>query len=493
MHLTDIIMTPIRAIRVRYIPLLLIYFAYGSSVFVGIAQSFWVKKELALSAEDLVALSVWLMVPWTIKMIFGQLVDSVTIFGSNRKIYVVIGAILMALSTLLLIGIIGEHQWIAAYNKESVYVFASVLGVVGFVLQDVVADTMSTEVVDKTQSEDAIKKELAIIQVLSRLSLGLAVFIMGWLGGELSSIYDYETVYKLSLFIPVISILGVIFVRLNPVEPTPLNKEIFFGGLLFALFIIIMGYTDVPFSQEIVFIVSLSIVLYFLRILIKDLPEKTIKHIKMAMIVIFVYQATAYIRVGAALQWWEIDVLGFDESFFAKLSAISGGIALVGLWISAKFIVSKSIGGVLMFLTIILSILSLPTLFLYYDMHTMFGIDARAVALLNTALDSPFQYIATVLMLTLVAIYAPEGKKGTWFALMASFMNIALSASGLFSKYLNQAFVLTREIKKDGVIVTPANYDDLGSFLWIVIGVGFIFPIIAIWLFNPDAKKEENI
>jgi len=493
MHLTDIIMTPIRAIRVRYIPLLLIYFAYGSSVFVGIAQSFWVKKELALSAEDLVALSVWLMVPWTIKMIFGQLVDSVTIFGSNRKIYVVIGAILMALSTLLLIGIIGEHQWIDAYNKESVYVFASVLGVVGFVLQDVVADTMSTEVVDKTQSEDAIKKELAIIQVLSRLSLGLAVFIMGWLGGELSSIYDYETVYKLSLFIPVISILGVIFVRLNPVEPTPLNKEIFFGGLLFALFIIIMGYTDVPFSQEIVFIVSLSIVLYFLRILIKDLPEKTIKHIKMAMIVIFVYQATAYIRVGAALQWWEIDVLGFDESFFAKLSAISGGIALVGLWISAKFIVSKSIGGVLMFLTIILSILSLPTLFLYYDMHTMFGIDARTVALLNTALDSPFQYIATVLMLTLVAIYAPEGKKGTWFALMASFMNIALSASGLFSKYLNQAFVLTREIKKDGVIVTPANYDDLGSFLWIVIGVGFIFPIIAIWLFNPDAKKEENI
>jgi MFS family permease len=485
----DIIMTPIRAIRVRYIPLLLIYFAYGSSVFVGIAQSFWIKKELALSAEDLVALSVWLMVPWTIKMIFGQLVDSVTIFGSNRKIYIFIGAILMALSTLLLIGIIGEHQWIAGYNKESVYIFASVLGVVGFVLQDVVADTMSTEVVDQTQSEDAIKKELAIIQVLSRLSLGLAVFIMGWLGGELSSIYDYETVYKLSLFIPVLSILGVVFVRLNPVASTPLNKKIFFGGLLFALFIIIMGYTDVPFSQEIVFVVSLVIVLYFLGILIQDLPEKTIKHIKMAMIVIFVYQATAYVRVGAALQWWEIDILGFDESFFAKLSAISGGIALVGLWISAKFIVNKSIGGVLMFLTIILSILSLPTLFLYYDMHTMFGIDARTVALLNTALDSPFQYIATVLMLTLVAIYAPEGKKGTWFALMASFMNIALSASGLFSKYLNQVFVLTREIKKDGIVITPANYDDLGIFLWIVIGVGFVFPIIAIWLFNPDSKK----
>ena len=94
MKIVDIIMTPIRALRVRYIPLLLIYFAYGSSVFVAIAKDFWVKKELTLSAEDLVALGVWLTVPWTIKMIFGQLVDSVTIFGSNRKAYVFIGAVL---------------------------------------------------------------------------------------------------------------------------------------------------------------------------------------------------------------------------------------------------------------------------------------------------------------------------------------------------------------------------------------------------------------
>jgi len=493
MNIIDIFMTPIRALKMRYVPLLLIYFAYGSSVFVAIAKDFWVKKELAFGAEDLVALGVWLTVPWTIKMIFGQLVDSVTIFGSNRKVYVFIGAILMTLSTILLIGIVGEHAWIDDYSKESVYIFASVLGVVGFVMQDVVADTMTTEVVDTTQPEEEIKKELATIQVLSRLSLGLGVFVMGWLGGELSSIYTYETVYLLSLFIPIISIIGVSFVRLNPVASTPLNKQIFFGGVFFGLFIIFIGYNDIPYSQEIVFFVSLAIVLYFLRTLIQDLPLETIKHIKMAMIVIFIYQATAYIRVGPALQWWEIDVLGFNESFFAKLSAISGGIALIGLWFSAKYIVNKSIGSVLMFLTVVLTILSLPTLGLYYNLHTVLGIDAHTVALLNTALDSPFQYIATVLMLTLVAIYAPEGKKGTWFALMASFMNIALSASGLFSKYLNQIFVLTREIKKDGVVVTPANYDDLGILLWVVIGIGFVFPIVTIWMFNPDPKVKKEI
>ena len=72
-NLLDLFLTPIKAIRLRYVPLLMIYFAYGSSVFTAIAGSFWVKKSLDFSAADLVALGVWLSVPWTIKMIFGQL------------------------------------------------------------------------------------------------------------------------------------------------------------------------------------------------------------------------------------------------------------------------------------------------------------------------------------------------------------------------------------------------------------------------------------
>src|SRR5665648_819797 len=95
----DIFMTPIHAIKMRYVPLLLIYFAYGASGFTGVAEVFWVKEQLKLSAEDLIALGVWLTVPWTIKMIFGQMVDSFSLWGSNRKIYVYIGAILMVFGT----------------------------------------------------------------------------------------------------------------------------------------------------------------------------------------------------------------------------------------------------------------------------------------------------------------------------------------------------------------------------------------------------------
>lgn len=489
MTLLDILMTPIRAIKMRYVPLLLIYFAYGASGFTAVAETFWVKEQLNLSAENLISLGVWLTVPWTIKMIFGQMVDSFAPFGSNRRIYVYIGALLMMFGTLLMIGLVSDAAWITEYSKEKMYIFASVVMVVGFVLQDVVADTMSTEVVDKSKSDEEIRKELAMIQVLARLSLGTAIFTVAGLKGWLAQIYSYETMFQISFFIPILSIIGVTLVKLNPVESSPLNKQIFFGGFLFAIFVVLMGYNEVPYSQEIVFVVSLGVVLYFLSTIIQELDEHTIKHIKMAMIVIFVYRAMP--SIGPGLTWWQIDVLEFDKAFFGTLGQIGAALALVGMWISAKYIVNQSIGKVLIWMTVIGFILSMPVLAMYYDIHTMLGLDARTVALVDTALASPFDYIAGVLMLTLVAIYAPEGKKGTWFALMASLMNIALSAGGLLSKYLNQLFVVTREVKENDVLVTVANYDNLGMLLWIAILVGFVVPIVTILKFNPDPKYQK--
>jgi uncharacterized protein Smg (DUF494 family) len=69
---------------------------------------------------------------------------------------------------------------------------------------------------------------------------------------------------------------------------------------------------------------------------------------------------------------------------------------------------------------------------------------------------------------------------------MASLMNIALTAGGLFTKYLNQIFVVSREVITDGVITTTQNYTELGSLLWIVIIIGFVVPIVTIIKYNPN-------
>ncbi|MGB3023038.1 MAG: hypothetical protein WBB50_13050, partial [Methyloceanibacter sp.] len=90
------LITPVRAMRLRYLPLLMIYYASGALVLITIAQAFWIKQALTLTPAELAGIAVWLTLPWTIKMVFGQLVDSVPVLGSQRRAYVFVGASLVA-------------------------------------------------------------------------------------------------------------------------------------------------------------------------------------------------------------------------------------------------------------------------------------------------------------------------------------------------------------------------------------------------------------
>ena len=76
-------------------------------------------------------------------------------------------------------------------------------------------------------------------------------------------------------------------------------------------------------------------------------------------------------------------------------------------------------------------------------------------------------------LLTLIAIYAPSGRRATWFALMASLMNLALTAGAMQTKYLNQIFHVGRN-----------HYEQLGWLMITVIVLNFTVPVIAIALFG---------
>ena len=73
-----------------------------------------------------------------------------------------------------------------------------------------------------------------------------------------------------------------------------------------------------------------------------------------------------------------------------------------------------------------------------------FGFGARSIAFVDAAASSPFVQLSMVPLLTLIAYYAPPGHRATWFALMASLMNLALVAAQLQTKYLNDIFVVGR-------------------------------------------------
>jgi hypothetical protein len=87
-------------------------------------------------------------------------------------------------------------------------------------------------------------------------------------------------------------------------------------------------------------------------------------------------------------------------------------------------------------------------------------------------------------VLAWIANSAPNNLKATYFAVMASFTNLAQSAGQLGTKYLNHIFDVTREVRDPvtKAITTPANYGDLGATLMVSIGLGLLLPFVAIWL-----------
>lgn len=478
-QLKTALLNPIQAFRWQYLPLLMVYFAYGALGLVAVAETFWIKNNLKLTPAELAALTVWLTLPWTIKMVFGELVDAVPILGSQRRVYVFLGGALVAAGLLLLAGAAGG--WLTFTSPENIYRLGSFLNIVGVVLQDVTADAMSTEVVARTNPDgtprpkDDINRDLGMVQVLGRLALSFGMFSVAGISGWLASIYSYETVFLMGLIIPVISVTGAMLVKLDKVESRSVDWRILVGGLLFGLSVVGLGYFEVPYNQEIVFVVSMAVVIAMLTRVVGDLDLETKRKIFYAAVIIFVFRAAP--SVGSGYTWFTMDVLGFDEAFQGTLNQIGTALALAGTWLFSDAITRRPVAQVLLWLTIVGTALSLPSLGLTLGLHewtqAMFGFGARTIAIIDTAASSPFAQLSMIPLLTLCAIYAPEGRRASWFALMASLMNLALVAGALQTKYLNMALVVDR-----------GNYANLPALLGAAMAIGFIAPLAAILMFG---------
>ena len=180
-------------------------------------------------------------------------------------------------------------------------------------------------------------------------------------------------------------------------------------------------------------------------------------------------------------------MLGFDQQFVALLGLIAAVLTLLSLFIFRRFMADHSIAYVVGVLTIIGALLALPNIGMFYGLHVWTAahthgvVDARFIALVDTALDSPLGQIAMIPMLAWIANSAPEKLKATFFAVMASFTNLALSASQLGTKYLNAMFSVTREVKDTaGHVTTPADYSQLGALLITVLVISIALPFLAI-------------
>ena len=476
-QLEKALFNPVKAFRITYLPLLMVYFAYGALGLTAIAESFWVKNSLTLSPAELASLSVWLTLPWTIKMVFGELVDTVAIFGSQRRAYVYIGGGLVAAGLLLMAAAAGG--WITSVRAETLYRLASFLIVVGVVLQDVVADTMTTEIVPRLEADGRLRpqadidRDLGMVQVLGRLALSIGSFLVAGIAGVLASVVSYSTVFLIGLVIPLISVSGAALVNIERVEQRPIDWNILGGGIAYGIVVVALAAGGFRYNQEIIFVLSMAVVIAMLRRVTAELDADTKRKIFYAALVIFAFRASP--SAGQGYTWFTIDKLGFDETFQGTLGQVGTGLALLGTWLFSDAITRKPVPTVLLWLTVVTTILVLPSIGLTMGLHEWtlrnFGFGAHAIAIVDTAASSPFVQLSLIPLLTLTAIYAPAGHRASWFALMASLMNLALVAGALLTKSLNSAIVVAR-----------GDYHNLPLLLVVATVIGFIVPVATIAL-----------
>jgi hypothetical protein len=513
-----------REMRLSYLPPLMVYLAAGVSGLTAIVGTFFVKDYLGLSAAFLAALGFWAGIPWALKMPLGHLAD---LIWRWKSLLVYLGAALIAASLLIMIGLLSDPVAMGTVLRvETWFVISSLLAPVGYVLQDVVADAMTVEAVPRVDAgghplEPVLRRAMhTTMQTLGRVAIiggGVLVSLINvYMFAGVESLPEgekariYRDIYAMALMIPVISVLGVALAALIRArdarrlvsrgftraqardmldahhEPPAPNWWILGGSLAFVAFTLALGTADLRYNQEVIFLGSFTIILFLLVKLVNSLEPAARNTLLGTALVIFVFRAMP--TTGPGVTWWMIDGLGFDQQFLSWLSLVSSALTLVGMFIFRPFMAQHSIAYIVGFLTIVGTLLSLPIFGMYYGLHTWTAavtggvVDARTIALVDTALESPLGQVSMIPMLAWIANSAPENLKATFFAVMASFTNLALSLSSLGTKYANEIFVVTREVRDPvtGVVTVPADYSQVGSLLGTTIVINFVLPMMAI-------------
>jgi hypothetical protein len=525
-----------RQLRWSYLPPLMVYLAAGISGLTAIVGTFFVKEYLGLSAAFLAGLAFWAGLPWAMKIPLGHLVD---LIWRWKALLVFLGAALIALSIGIMYGLVAHPSAMGSIMTiEAWYVVSILLAPLGYVIQDAVADAMTVEAVPVTDdtgrrfSESDLKQMHTTMQTLGRFAiisglvavalLNITLFAgVGALSAEEQAAV-YADIYLMALAIPVISVVGVVLGALSlrlrakhlwkqgfaadriktmlfaPAEKTEPNWWILGGSLLFVAFILAMGLGEVPFAQEIVFLGSMAIVLFLMQRLILELAPDRRRALVGTAVIIFVFRVVPLPGPGAT--WFEIDVLGFDQQFISVLSLITSVLTLVGILLLRPLMAKRSIAYIVALLTVAAGILSLPNIGLFYGIQEWTApltggiVDARFIAIIDTALESPLGQIAMIPMLAWIAKNAPSHLKATFFAVMASFTNLALSGSTLATKYINQIFLVSREVtdRATGAIEMPADYSELGLLLIAVAAIGVVLPLLTILLVQHSSLRTQQ-
>ena len=98
-----------------------------------------------------------------------------------------------------------------------------------------------------------------MVQVLGRLALSFGIFPVAGVAGWIAWVSLRDRL-PVRLIVPLISVCGAVLVALKPSGSSPIDWRILGGGVVFGAFVIALALSDIGFSQEIIFVVSMAVV-----------------------------------------------------------------------------------------------------------------------------------------------------------------------------------------------------------------------------------------
>jgi MFS family permease len=354
-----------------------VYFAQGTWYLPGQAVTITLK-ERGLSAGEVATFFAITGVPWMVKPVYGLISDFLPLFGRRRTSYFMLSTTLAAGCGFAL-ALMPQHPygWMVALFTAMAF---------GLAFTDVLTDALMVE----------SGKPLGLTGAFQAVQWGAiyaASILVGELGGYFAEHRDLNSAFLWAAVFPVLSLLMMTrFVK----EPRVAGER--------EAFLETWRATRAAFADRTVWLVA-------------------------AFLLFWTFSPS----FGTALQYYEIDILGFSQQFIGHLSALGSLAAIVGATIYAPLSRRMSLRRV-----IILSIGSGVAGTLAY-----LGYRGPVSAVIIDVVFGCVGMITQLAFLDLAAKACPRHVEATFFALLMSVFNAGTQGSQIVGGYLYDWLGLT--------------------------------------------------
>ncbi len=356
------------------------HFAQTQTALLAQPINYFCKEALGWGPTKVEVFLSVLIIPWTIKPLYGLISDFIPLFGLRRKSY------LLILNTIAALG------FLAVANIADIYVIRTALLIcaVGTAASDVIVDGLMVELGKKTGMT-------ARFQSQQWLWFNVAAVLTALGGGYLSE--WFEPAHALSIAAYVTAIAPAIVV--------------------IATWLLV--YEDRS-QFNLVELKSTTGNLF------QALRSKTL-WIVAAFLAFWQFRPS----FGSPFYYHQTDALKFSQEFIGQLTAISCagsviGVLAYGRWLETRFTTKN-----LMYISVVLGVLSTLAYLLLIDPTTT---ATPLMAIIVNGVTGATNIVAFLTTLALAAQVCPKRVEALTFSVLMSVFNIAQKGSSVFGAYL---------------------------------------------------------